>query len=125
MSSVTGDDVDDNMESAVSINPDWMVVNGSVPVNYQWGVDNGDTKKFFTILDLDGSVTTPTTGYTETELRGSNKSFHGPFQRRMLLGTFDDAEDAELIETGKYVHLMRYHCLLANTFLLSRGTNCF
>ena len=59
-----------------------------------------------TLLDRIGNATTPTSGYTETALGGSNKAFHGPFQRRMLLGTIDQTADAR--DTGKWVHLMRY-----------------
>ena len=77
-----------------------MVVNGSTMVNH-------NTTYFWrTILDRVGNATTPTSGYTETALGGSNKAFHGPFQRRMLLGTIDQTADAR--DTGKWVHLMRY-----------------
>ena len=85
---------------AVSINSDWMVVNDSAMVNK-------DVTNFWrTLLDRIGYATTPTSGYTESELGGSGVRFHGPFQRRMLLGTAAQGSDAQT--TGKYVHLMRY-----------------
>ena len=93
-----------NDTAAVTINSDWMVVNGSTMVNH----DNG----YFwqTLLDRIGNATTPTSGYTESALNGSLVRFHGPFQRRMLLGTLEQHDDGatDAVETGKWVHLMRY-----------------
>ena len=100
MSSVTGNDIDEGLYDAVTINSDWMVVNDSVMVNHD------DTIWWRTLLDRIGYATTPTSGYIESELGSSNVRFHGPFQRRMLLGTADD--DDETKETAKYVHLMRF-----------------
>ena len=85
---------------AVSINSRWMVVNDSVMINHN------ATYFWRTLLDRIGYATTPTSGYTETALGSSSKSFHGPFQRRMLLGTVSQTADAR--KTGKWVHLMRY-----------------
>ena len=88
---------------AVSINSNWMVVNDSVMVNH--------ITTFFwrTLLDRIGYATTPTSGYTESELGGSGVRFHGPFQRRMLLGTVEqNSAGTDAVETGKWVHLMRY-----------------
>ena len=96
------DDTDIDAADAVTINSDWMVVTGSVMVN-------SDTTYFWrTLLDRIGFATTPTSGYTESELGGSGVRFHGPFQRRMLLGTIEQKDDTNAIETGKWVHLMRY-----------------
>ena len=90
---------------AVSRNSAWMVVNGSTMVN-QDANDNGDLYFWRTLLDRIGIATTPTAGYNESAHGGSDKSFHGPFQRRMLLGTADQGANAT--ETGRWVHLMRY-----------------
>ena len=96
-------DVTSSDEQEVSINSEWMVVNGSVMVNK-------DSSSFWrTILDRIGYTTTPTSGYTESELGGSLVRFHGPFQRRMLLGTSAQYQaGTNAVETGKWVHLMRY-----------------
>ena len=90
---------------AVSINSEWMVVNDSVMVNKD--AANSDGLYFWrTLLDRIGYASTPTSGYTESELGGSGVRFHGPFQRRMLLGTAGQSKNARI--TGKWVHLMRY-----------------
>lgn len=103
---------DDNTTTdydAVSINPDWMVVNGSALVNRNAATSDGTLYFWRTILDRIGNVTTPTSGYTETELGGSSVQFHGPFQRRMLLGTLEqNSADTDAVDTGKWIHLMRY-----------------
>ena len=85
---------------AVSLNSDWMVVNGTAMVNH------GNGLFWRTLLDRIGFATSPTSGYTETELGGTGVRFHGPFQRRMLLGESGQGSDA--VTTGKYIHLMRY-----------------
>ena len=100
-------DDDDPDYDAVTLNSDWMVINGSALVNEDATNSNTGALYFWrTTLDRIGEVTTPTSGYTETELGGSDVRFHGPFQRRMLLGTYTQGSDAW--NTGKYVHLMRY-----------------
>ena len=99
---------------AVSLNSDWMVLSTSIMVNNDARDDDENLYFWRTILDRIGIATTPTSGYTETEIDGSGLvQFHGPFQRRMLLGTV--AQGGHAIETGKYVHLMRYFiCLLTS-----------
>ena len=92
---------------AVTLNSDWMVINNSAMVNQYSSDSSGNLYWWRTILDRIGYATTPTSGYTETEIDGSGLvQFHGPFQRRMLLGT--PAQGSDAIGTGKYVHLMRY-----------------
>ena len=100
----------DSDADAVTINSSWMVVNDSVMVNYDACCDdNNDTYFWRTLLDRIGFATTPTSGYTESELGGSGVRFHGPFQRRMLLGTIEQhQEGTNAVDTGKWVHLMRY-----------------
>ena len=102
-------DVTSTDADAVTINSSWMVVNGSVMVNHDATKSNGDFYGWRTLLDRIGNATTPTSGYTESELGGSGVRFHGPFQRRMLLGTIEQYDaGTNAIKTGKWVHLMRY-----------------
>ena len=97
----------DSAYDAVSINSNWMVVDGSTMVNQDASDSEGELYFWRTTLDRIGYATTPTSNYTESELGGSNKSFHGPFQRRMLLGTA--GQNGAARNTGKWVHLMRYY----------------
>ena len=103
------DDTHIDAADAVTIHSDWMVVNDSVMVNHDAADDDGDLYFWRTLLDRIGYATTPTSGYTESELGGSLVRFHGPFQRRMLLGTVAQHDaGTNAYETGKWVHLMRY-----------------
>ena len=105
---------------AVSINSSWMVVNGSTMMNQDASDNNGNLYFWRTLLDRIGYATTPTSGYTESELGGASVRFHGPFQRRMLLGTVEqNSAGTDSVETGKWVHLMRYSFLFPLNFLFS------
>ena len=86
--------------NAVTPSADWMVENGSVCVN--WNLTGGIT----TILDKIGYVTTPTLGYTESVIGGSDVPFHGPFQRRMVIGPIGSSTEQKRI--GWRIHMMRY-----------------
>ena len=95
--------------NAVTPSADWMVENGTVCINANI------TNKRTTILDKIGYVTTPTLGYTESVINGSDVQFHGPFQRRMLIGSISGTTEQKLV--GWRVHMMRYltslliHCV--------------
>lgn len=81
--------------NAVTPAAKWMVVNGTECV------DNPNC------LDGRSYVFTPTLGYTEGAIGGAAIQFHGPFQRRMLLGSANDSTDAAQ-KTARRVHMMRY-----------------
>ena len=93
-----GNDITGLAYDDVTIDSEWMVVNGRAVVNAF------TTKDWGTILDSEGVVTTPTTGYNKL---GENRKFHGPFQRWMLLGNADDSLNNP-DSVGKRIHFMRY-----------------
>ena len=73
----------------------WMVVNDTECVSNP------------SCLGGRGRVFTPTSGYTEDALGGSDIRFHGPFERRMLLGNNNGSTNAAQ-RTARRVHMMRY-----------------
>ena len=92
---------------------DGSVADNEVTTALQWMVQNGDATSYnvsnpdsraATELDINGTIYTPTSGYSESALGGTSIEFHGPFQRWMNMGeTVGDDEG----KVGFRVHLMR------------------
>ena len=106
-----------NCDTTNSLDTEYLDV---VTPAYNWTLQNGDathndadSTDYPTQLDLIGYFSTPTTGYTESALQSSDENvepyWHGPFQRYMNIGHYDDnyfRQDCSRV--GRRVHLRRF-----------------
>lgn len=90
-------DLSSEWYNAITPDAQWMVVNGSG-------------------LLLGGHVTTPTSGYTEDIISGSDILFHGPFKKRMLLGN-GNSTNGDISKIARRIHIMRrFHCAVDESY---------
>lgn len=95
---------------------------------YAWVLQNGDATNnnitntdYPTQLDLIGYFSTPTMNYTESALQSSDRNmkpqWHGPLQRYLNIGNYDDSNyKADCSMVGRRVHLRRFDSRSDNYF---------